>query len=513
VTSDLLSAVRYDLSSILPGKLVAAALSSSKSSNSDTRSKSLRLMKVISEKCNDTSVQSKIVTEILSLPKTGKTSSPEHRVVLFQMTALFPANDTTSPIVVDTLPGLCTKEGNEVALNALCGALIPHLSHSLTANISIASSGQLVKELGSSKVSTRRALANAVGESIWIVHSRQSQFSVEGEKFLETVMPALETALTASSTNQPANSTGFLEGYVAVALSLGPLHTTPSATKLAQVPALVDILAVSPKPSFVLNDKIYTRLPSPEDEKWLLRCLEGIINRQGRKLDKDDAARLAIGSTLIHLAFESKSSDIRRTTTTAISDLAKSHPRLTSHIIRDSLAHWLQVQDARAPKIRKVDEEDIVDSKSRDIGKILSAVFHHQNTSSTDKSICEDIAVDYIVLAHHPEIGEDAQVSWIALVQSLGLDPGTVAVDKRVRIQEVLWEAASAPPTDVRLAEAAYRAITTLAFVQPEIYVQAVLEKLQADLDPANLDFIGLEERGIWAIAPDQLYLDGTSFL
>ena len=511
MTSDLLSGLPYDLSSILPGKLVTAALSASKSSNSDTRSKSLHLMEVISQKCEDTSIQSKIVTEILSLPKTGKTTSPEHRIVLFQMTALFPVNDTTSSIVVDTLPGLCTKEGNDHALQALCGALIPHLSHSLTSNSPIASAAVLAKELGSTKVSARRALANAVGESIWIVHSRQSQFSNEGEKLLETIMPGLETALTTSSTNQPANSTGFLEGYVGVALSLGPLHTTPSASKLAQVPVLADILAVSPKPSFVLNDKIYTRLPAPEDEKWLLRCLEGIVNRLGRKLEKDDAAKLAVGSTLIHLAFESKSSEVRRITTTSISDLAKAHPRLISHLIRDSLRHWLQVQDARAPKVRKADEEEIVESKSRDIGKLLSAVFHHSNTSNTDKAICEDIAVDYIVLAHHPEINEDAQVSWIALVQSLGLDPATVAVDKRTKILESLWDAASAPPTDPRLAEAAYRAITTLAFVQPEIYVQAVLEKLQDDLDPASLDFIGLEERGIWASPPDQLFVDGTS--
>jgi hypothetical protein len=467
------------------------------------------MMKVISEKCQDVSIQGKIVTEILSLPKTGKTASPEHRIVLFHMAALFPVNDTISPIVVDTLPPLCTKEGNEGALNALCGALTPHLSHSLASNAPIASATVLTKELGSTKVSTRRALANAVGEAIWTIHTQQSQISNEGEQFLNTVMPALETALTASSTNQPANSTGFLEGYVAVALSLGPLHHTPSAAKLAQVPALADIIAVAPKPSFVLNDKVYTRLPAPEDEKWLLRCLEGIVARLGKKLDRDDPARLAVGMTLIQLAFESKSSEIRRTTTTAIADLAKTYPLLVSHLIRDSLSNWLQLQDARAPKIRKADEEEVVESKSRDIGKLLSAVFQHPHTSTTDKAICEDIAVDFIVLAHHPEIGEDAQVSWIALVQSLGLDPATVAIDKRVRIQEVLWDSASAPPVDKRLAEAAYRAITTLAFVQPQIYVQAILEKLQADLDPANLDFIGLEERGIWATPSDQLFVDG----
>lgn len=503
VTTDLLSGLTYDISSLLPGKLVSAALSSAKSSNADTRAKSVNLMRAIAARCEDHAVQGKIVTEILSLPKTGKTSSAEHRIALLQMAPLFPCNDSTSPIVVDTLPAMCAKEGNEGAMVALCSALSPHLAHTLTGSATIDSATTIAKELGSSKVSTRRALSNSVGEAIWSVHTRQAQFSPAGDAFLATIMPALEAALVSASGNQPANSSGFLEGYVPVALALGPLRNHSAAAKLADCQALVDILAVAPKPSFVLNDKVYTRLPAPEDEKWLLRSLDGIISRLGKKLNTE-AARLATGLALIHLAFESKHSDIRRLTASVIADLAKAHPRIVSHVVRDSLASWLQRQDTKA-KTKKVDEDEVVESKSRDIGKLLSAVFQ----VSDDKSVNEDIAVDFVVLAHHPEINEDAQVSWIALVQSLNLDPATVALDKREVIFERLWSAASTSPTDLRLAEAAYRAITTLAFVQPEIYVTAVLDKLRSDLDPASLDFIGLEERGIWATPSDQLFVDG----
>lgn len=460
-------------------------------------------MRAIATKCEDAAVQGKIVTEILSLPKTGKTSSPEHRIALLQMAGLFPRNDSTSPVIVDTLPSMIAKEGNEPALNALCDALSPHLAYSLTANTSVTSATTIAKDLGASKVSTRRALSNAVGEALWTIHTQQSQFSTAGESFLETIAPALDTSLTAASTNQPANSSGFLEGYVSVALALGPLRHSSAVAKLAQNSAFIDILAVTPKPSFLLNDKVYSRLPTPEDEKWLLRSIEGITTQSGKKLNTD-ATRLAVGLALIHLAFDSKSSEMRRKTASAVAKLAKAHPRITSHLLRDALAVWLQRQ-ASKPKSSKVDDEEVVESKSREVGRLLSSIFQ----ANADKSATEDIAVDFVVLAHHPDIGEDAQVSWIALVQSLSLDPAAVALDKREVILERLWQAASTPPSDDRSAEAAYRAITTLAFVQPEIYVNAVLEKLKADLDPATLDFIGLEERGIWATASDHLFVDG----
>jgi hypothetical protein len=465
-------------------------------------------MFIIQAKCQDIAVTVKIVNEILSLLKAGKTSSPEHRTTLYQMAVDFGHGEEISPIALEALAPLVAKEGNEAALTALCSAWVHHLAWALANNSNIAYATPLIKELGSSKVATRRAVSGAIGQAIWESHISRSDYSPESEAFLNQVMSAFETALGSASTNQPANSSGFLEGYVAVALALGPLYDSPIASKLLRSPVMVDILAVSPKPSFVLTDKVYPRLPAPEDEKWLLRCLEGIVSRHSKKLS-DEPTRQAVGLALIHLAFYARR-ETRGRAVRAIGELVRSDPALMSRIIRDTLTAWLQTQDTR-PKAKSGEDEEVVKSKSRDIGTLLSLVFSQRDDNDKSKAIQEDIAVDFIVLAHHPEIGEDAQVSWITMVQSMGLDPATVAIDKRVEILARLWEAASAPPTDARLAEAAYRAITTLAFVQPEIYVPAVMERLKVDLDPASLDFIGLEERGIWATPSDQLFVDGKS--
>jgi hypothetical protein len=155
--------------------------------------------------------------------------------------------------------------------------------------------------------------------------------------------------------------------------------------------------------------------------------------------------RVAIGLSLIHLAFDSRHTTVRRATLEAISKLARQYPKMTSRIIRESLRSWLKTQDEqRASKKRVIDEEEVVTSKSRDIGKILVATLVRDAESNV--GILEDMAVDFVVLSHHPEIGDDSQVSWISLVQSLGLEPAAIAVDKRAKILKLIWEAAATPP-------------------------------------------------------------------
>lgn len=124
-------------------------------------------------------------------------------------------------------------------------------------------------------------------------------------------------------------------------------------------------------------------------------------------------------------------------------------PLVMGQIIRDALSAWLKSEDEKRAKATKVfDEDEIITSKSQKIGRLLSAVFKPQE--NLNKIVIAEVAVDFLVLAHHPEIGEDAQVSWISLVQNLGLDPATIAFEQQEKVLDALWTAASAPP-DVRV--------------------------------------------------------------
>lgn len=149
---------------------------------------------------------------------------------------------------------------------------------------------------------------------------------------------------------------------------------------------------------------------------------------------------------LIHLAFETKHSSVRRDTFDAISRTMRSQPRAMSGIMRESLLAWFRIQDETATIKAKAmnDEEEVVTSRSRDIGRLFRAIFVAD--PSTDRAVLEDIAVDYLILTHHPEISEDAQTSWTGLLQSLALDPATIAADRKERIMKAIWGAASIPP-------------------------------------------------------------------
>lgn len=280
VTADLLSSCSHDISALLPAKLIPAVLCASKSSNSDIRAKAVSLLDAICRRCKDESVRAKIVSEVLALSKTGKTSSAEHRTCLFAMAYTVPPSNAVSIIVLDTLSPLVSKESNELALHALSSSITPHLAHLLQSSATVSASTSIAfsRELGSSKLSTRRLLSQAIGEAIWHIHLAHTQYSSEGVKLLGTVAPAFEANLVTAANNPPATPGGYLEGYVAAALSLGPLRHVSAASKLTESPALQGLLTINPKPSYLLNNRVYGKLPSASDGKWMLRSLEGAIS-------------------------------------------------------------------------------------------------------------------------------------------------------------------------------------------------------------------------------------------
>ncbi|EIW69657.1 hypothetical protein TREMEDRAFT_73934 [Tremella mesenterica DSM 1558] len=510
LTTHLVSSSPHDISSILPGKLTAAALSASKSSNVETRAKAVAFMAALCDRCQSHEVLAKVTTEILALPKSGKTASAEHRLCLFDMVTILPPSDQTSAIVFETLSPLISKESNEAALHALCTAIIPHLSYSLTSSttISPASTSTLVKEFSSIKLASRRGVAHAVGSAIWKVHERGGQFSSEGWKFIHSITPALATSLASATSNQPAVVGGFLEGFVVVALTLGPLANVTECAQLFTSPHMTMILSTGAKPSFLLNDKVRARLPAAEDELWLLRSLEMVPTTLSDKLNTH-TIRVALGNAFIHLAFDSKHSEIRRSTLQAICKLSGSQPKTISWLIRDALTVWFEAEVSHQNLPFIGDDEGGIRSKSRDVGRLLQAALHEAFTAP--QVAREEIAIDFLILSHHPGIDEDAQISWITLVQSLRLDPTTVAMDMSEKILKHIWEAAAVPPRDPNMAQAAYRALTTLCFLCPSIYVNATLSQVRSDLDPSSLDFIGEEERGIWSTPSDHLYVDVLS--
>ena len=204
-------------------RILTSILNCSKSSNVVVRSNAIELFKIIVPKHAEKHEDLKnAVVEVLSLPKAGKSTGPDHRVALYTMLQSLPPSPATSPEVVTSAPALLVKETSDPAITALASAFSSHLSYQLRVDEVIPApvTNMIAKELANAKPPIRRAFYSAVGGAIWSFDSLETEASAA---LIKVILPALETSLKNVSSNPIGAVAGPLEGYVAVALLLGPL--------------------------------------------------------------------------------------------------------------------------------------------------------------------------------------------------------------------------------------------------------------------------------------------------
>jgi len=207
-------------------RILTPTLNCSKSSNAVVRSNAIELFKIIVSKLDEkhAGLQSTVI-EVLSLPKAGKTIGPDHRVALYTMLQALPPSPTTSPEVISSVPALLIRETNDPAIAALGSALSSHLSHQLRGNEPLPApvTNSIVKELANTKPPIRRAFYSAIGSAVWSSDLLENEASTA---LIKAILPALATSLKSVSANPIGAAAGPLEGYVAIALLLGPLKRT-----------------------------------------------------------------------------------------------------------------------------------------------------------------------------------------------------------------------------------------------------------------------------------------------
>lgn len=204
-------------------RILTPILNCSKSSNAVVRCNATELFKTIVSKNAEKHEDLKnAVIEVLSLPKVGKTAGPDHRIALYIMLQSLPPSPTVSFEVVSSVPVLLTKETNDPAIEALGSALTSHLSFQLRSEkgLPAPATAAIVKELTNTKPQIRRAFYSAVGGAIWSLESLETEASAQ---LIKAILPVLEASLKNVSANPVGAAAGPLEGYVAIALLLGPL--------------------------------------------------------------------------------------------------------------------------------------------------------------------------------------------------------------------------------------------------------------------------------------------------
>lgn len=210
------SAYRHPLSTEAFQKLQQQLISNSKSSNPLIRTNCVQLFKAVVSL--DANISKIAVTELLTLPKTGKTAGPDHRCALYSMLSfLVPADDVSSTLVQSSIP-LLAKETNDTAISTLASSLPSHISYVVKHTGLPADITQLIaKEMANAKPAIRRAFVGLAGK---IFFDEQDVLQTEkGVQLAKGLLPSFEAALKSASLN-PAS--GPFEGYVALSVLLGP---------------------------------------------------------------------------------------------------------------------------------------------------------------------------------------------------------------------------------------------------------------------------------------------------
>ena len=298
-------------------RLLAQIISSAKSTNPIVRTNSVALFKVLIERHDSADTHNlscAAVTELVNLPKTGKSSGPDHRIALYTMlAALVPAPGISLPLV-QAITVLVAKEPHDGAAALLAGTLTPHIAHLLRTQEGVLPAetvALIAKDMASSKPIVRHAFIGAAG-SVFLNDGGVLD-TAGGVTLGQALLGSFEACLKTVAANPLGASGGPYEGYVALAVLLGPFARSklfglcftvyPDAMlidvghvdiAIASNGAIAGITAGGTKQSFLLWDKVYQKLTQEDDERWLLRATDAALEYFAHDLAKNEPLRYAV---------------------------------------------------------------------------------------------------------------------------------------------------------------------------------------------------------------------------
>ncbi|KAL1902844.1 translational activator of GCN4 [Sporothrix stenoceras] len=503
----------YDLSKILEEHLAKPLLSNVKSSKEAVRNGTLTAFRALAPRCTDLDVAARVVDETLTPLQTGKLTSPEHRTIHSQILSALPKSEATAAKVTTGIAAAATKEGNETALAAE--------TTSLTLNVKILLKGTTevpkpvadayIKGLADKKAPARRLWIIAAGETLYDFHTPTEGLPANVVKFAEAIFPPLLDAYSEVVANPSAASQNNLVTGGLVVCAIAPfLFKDTSSSSLSTLSKKFSLekqcLVLQPKPSFLLTPRIYTKLVTDDDIRWLYRALVAAFPALGD--DEESDASIAWAEAYIYAATTTNGGPfLRKEASSALSDLYFRNPSRVSGSIIAGLWHWLETLAAGdregASTLAKTQNELLL--------SILGAIcrrpsdFVRATGAEPDKNQIEQQMCGLVVLARPVLIPTS---SWIELCLRAEVDPGSLAQHQEKLLLQEIAERTQLTQTSVAIKTAAYEAAAELVFVAPEVMAPRIVELIQHDLAVDELRTIGPVDAAIFRTDPGTLFVD-----
>ncbi|KAF2839489.1 translational activator [Patellaria atrata CBS 101060] len=505
-------AADIDLTVILQKNLLKPLLSNIKSSNPTIRTGALSAFEAIAARCNNEEVLSKIADEILNPLKQSKVTTTEQKIIHAQMLSALKPSTLMAKKIPSGLAPVALKEANESAAAAEIRAMSEHLGFCLHQGLEIENAvvDTFTKGLVDKRPPIRKLWALRAGDLLWNLTAAELR-QPNAIKFETAIMGKLLDIWTEIIANTlPALQNGIVTvAYVVAALGLAKLNTTEDTQikSLIQKAAITKYsLVAEPKPSFLLNPRVYTKIHAKEDTIWILRALlattQDAINVTQPSV-QEGWAQVVIFFVVAADVPPVVRLEARRQLTLAYA----SEPGSIGQIIIKALWLWH----------RNVEENEKdspgVSSKTgcTELYKVVRSICLSSDEASelqvdVPRSIITNQLIDLLVLSRSEII---PRISWIELCLRTGVDPGNLVRQEPQKCLEQVLEKAESKSAVVR--RAAYSSAADLAFVAPETAIPLLIRQLESDLDPAQLDAIGPTEAAIYRTPEGSTFIDVLS--
>ncbi|KAL1875409.1 translational activator of GCN4 [Diaporthe australafricana] len=497
----------WDLSNILHGHLLKPLLSNLQSSNAVIRTGAVNAFRVISNRCHDASIMGKAADDVLAPLKAGKLASADHRVLHCELLLFMPTSGGIAGKIAAALPTPIGKEGNEAALNAETSALSRAVKALLADDSELpkAVTDAFSKGLADKKLSSRRIWTINAGdilESFKTDESRPSAFS----KFAESTLPPLFDSFNDVVGNPlKASQDGtIIAAFVVCAVAPLILQNEKLSALSKKFSVSKQCLELHPKPSFLLNPRVYTKISADDDARWLLRALSAVTPSLSNGTASD------IGSAWAHaflylICSPTISPKLRKEAADKLSGLYLSAPGKVAGVVVGGVWAWIQAVETAdkdsAPVLAKTDSGNL-HTALRSIC-LLPADLEKSSVAFSQEEL-EQQMCSMLVFTRSRLV---PRISWIEICLRTGLDPGELAKKhEKTLLDEIVRHSDFSQPLSVK--EAAYDAAAELAFVAPDTITPRIEELIKSDLDVAKLDSIGPVEAAIFRTPEGTAFID-----
>lgn len=490
-----------DLAEILADNLLKPLLSNVKSQSPVIRNGAISAFEKLVAHSHDEKYLVQCADDIAKPLATSQLTAADHRALHAQMLSFLPYLPTRSFSICEMLAQTISKEPNELALGFETTALSTHFPRSLSANSEEILKREspiistYVKGLSDKKPGVRKLWAIRIGDVMW--RSGQMENAQGIPEFYEAVLPKLlevfdELLLSPLSAGQAVLAVVV---YVVIALNgltSSNLRSERVSSMLFKAKVIDKAVTLKPKPSVLLNHRIYTKLSTTEDYIWMIRALGAISSHVAKATSEPALSDAWAQAVLFLVASADASPEIRKQVLATLSSSYIADPAGISNAIIRGLWSW----------VRQVDnaEKDTAAAAAKTGTKrlylVVQAICHpcHQPYSigpRIETAILQTQLIDMLVLCH-PQILPG--VNWIELCLRVGEDPGVLVRSHTLRCLETVDTHVNFIENQVIPASfelAAYKTAADLAFVAPEQVIPLLLKRIEEDLPVEDVRLCG----------------------